>query len=148
MLRYAWPGNVRELESAVGYALAIGAKETLGVEDLPPEFSVAPRQTSSDLKQVLEAYMFSGAPLADVEKDYILSVLQQFDGNQVRAAAALGIDRSKLYRRLKQYGIKAVKFLQEEQCDGMQLLSSRKVELMGAVTELQVAQQEAATSAA
>jgi len=110
MLRYEWPGNVRELESAVGYALAIGAQQTLAVEDLPPEFSVAPRQTSSDLKQVLEAYMFNGAPLADIEKDYILSVLQQFDGNQVRAAAALGIDRSKLYRRLKQYGIKAVKF--------------------------------------
>ena len=37
-----------------------------------------------------------------------------------RAAAALGIDRSKLYRRLKQYGVMAVKFLQQEQ-DGLQL---------------------------
>jgi hypothetical protein len=62
-------------------------------------------------------------PLAEIEKRYILSVLQQFGGNQVRAAAALGIDRSKLYRRLKQYGVMAVRFLQEEDLDGMQLLS-------------------------
>ncbi len=149
ILRYAWPGNVRELESAVGYALAIGAQEILGVEDLPPEFSEAPRQTPSDLKQVLEAYMFSGAPLADIEKDYILSVLQQFDGNQVRAAAALGIDRSKLYRRLKQYGIKAVKFLQDEQIDGMQLLSSHKEEPELSMTKRELdAPQKAAASVA
>jgi hypothetical protein len=44
----------------------------------------------------------------------------------VRAAEALGIDRSKLYRRLKQYGVMAVRFLQEETQDGMQLLSHRK----------------------
>jgi DNA-binding NtrC family response regulator len=41
----------------------------------------------------------------------------------VRAAAALGIDRSKLYRRLKQYGVMAVRFIQEENLDGHQLLS-------------------------
>jgi DNA-binding NtrC family response regulator len=66
--------------------------------------------------------------LAEIEKRYILSVLQQFGGNQVKAAAALGIDRSKLYRRLKQYGILAVKFLQQEEIDGMQLLASRNSE--------------------
>jgi PAS domain S-box-containing protein len=125
LLQYSWPGNVRELESAVAYALAIGLREEIGIEDLPPEFSRLTPQTSPDLKQVLEGHRNDGALLADVEKHYILSVLQQFDGNQVRAAAALGIDRSKLYRRLKQYGIKAVKFLQDEQRDGMQLLASR-----------------------
>ena len=128
LLQYSWPGNVRELESAVAYALAIGQREELGIEDLPPEFSQKTRPTFVDLKQALEGYRNDGTPLADVERHYILSVLQQFDGNQVRAAAALGIDRSKLYRRLKQYGIKAVTFLQEEQRDGMQLLSSRKGE--------------------
>jgi PAS domain S-box-containing protein len=126
LLQYPWPGNVRELESAVGYALAIGLREELGIEDLPPEFSRKTQPTSADLKQVLAGYRNDGALLADIEKHHILSVLQQFDGNQVRAAAALGIDRSKLYRRLRQYGVKAVKFLQEEQRDGMQLLSKRK----------------------
>ena len=100
----------------------------VGIGDLPPEFSPSTKQSPSNLKEILEAYKNNGIPLADLEKHYILSVLEEFDGNQVRAAAALGIDRSKLYRRLRQYGIKAVKFLQEEQRDGMQLLSSRKDE--------------------
>jgi DNA-binding NtrC family response regulator len=121
MVEYPWPGNVRELENAVEYALAIGVSEELGLHDLPPE--VAPARSAdgaTNLKEILAAYMSDSVPLAEIEKRYILSVLQQFGGNQVKAAAALGIDRSKLYRRLKQYGVMAVKFLQEEQ-NGMQL---------------------------
>jgi PAS domain S-box-containing protein len=121
LLRYSWLGNVRELESAVEYALAISTEEELGVEDLPTEFSAADASTGGPVTD----FLTNRAPLAEIEKRYILSVLEQFDGNQVRAAAALGIDRSKLYRRLRQYGVKAVKFLQEEQGDGRQLLSSR-----------------------
>jgi DNA-binding NtrC family response regulator len=120
LTEYPWPGNVRELENAIEYALAVGTEENLGVEDLPLEFSHGQTYNSGDLRQVLEAYMNDSVPLAEIEKRYILSVLQQFGGNQVKAAAALGIDRSKLYRRLKQYGVMAVKFLQEEQ-DGLQL---------------------------
>jgi PAS domain S-box-containing protein len=147
LLHYSWPGNVRELESAVGYALAIGAKETLGIEDLPTEFSVRTQEPSPDLKNVLASYENAGAPLAEIEKRHILSVLQQFDGNQVRAAAALGIDRSKLYRRLRQYGVKAVKFLQEEQGDGMQLLSSPKAETQDGTGEAQIEPRRATMSA-
>ncbi len=121
LLEYPWPGNVRELENAVEYALAIGTGETLGVEDLPIELSRGTAQGGpADLKLMLEAYMNDQVPLAEIEKRYILSVLEQFGGNQVRTAAALGIDRSKLYRRLKEYGVIAVKFLQEEQ-HGLQL---------------------------
>ena len=63
--------------------------------------------------------------MAEIERRYILSVLQHFGGNQVKAAAALGIDRSKLYRRLKQYGVRAVKFLQDEDQDGLQMRSGK-----------------------
>jgi DNA-binding NtrC family response regulator len=118
---YPWPGNVRELENVIEYALALGNGEELGIEDLPLELNESRSQSSSeDFRQLLEAYMTDAVPLAEIEKRYILSVLQQFGGNQVRAAAALGIDRSKLYRRLRQYGVKAVKFLQEEEQDGLQ----------------------------
>ncbi|HKE59220.1 MAG TPA: sigma-54 dependent transcriptional regulator [Pyrinomonadaceae bacterium] len=123
---YPWPGNVRELENVVEYAVAIGLGEKLDVDDLPPELLQAQLRTDGDdLQQLLQAYMNDTVPLAEIEKRYILSVLKQFGGNQVRTAAALGIDRSKLYRRLKQYGVMAVKFLQEEQLDGLQMFSSR-----------------------
>lgn len=122
LLDYPWPGNVRELENAVEYALAIGAGAELTIEDLPVELSQDVQRDSKNLRRLLEAYMSDRIPLAEIEKRYILSVLQQFGGNQVKAAAALGIDRSKLYRRLKQYGVMAVRFLQEEQ-DGLQLRS-------------------------
>ena len=128
LCEYPWPGNVRELENAIEYALAIGLDDELGVLDLPAEILNAQRQSSADnFRQVLEAYMNETVPLAEVEKRYILSVLHQFGGNQVRAAAALGIDRSKLYRRLKQYGVMAVRFLQEEDLNGLQLLSGHDV---------------------
>src|ERR1043165_2757301 len=124
---YPWPGNVRELENVIEYALALGNGDELGVEDLPLELTENRSQSSSDdFRQLLQAYMNDAVPLAEIEKRYILSVLQQFGGNQVRAAAALGIDRSKLYRRLKQYGVMAVRFLQTEDLDGLQLLSRRE----------------------
>jgi DNA-binding NtrC family response regulator len=122
LTEYHWPGNVRELENTIEYALAVGTEEKLDIDCLP--FEILERQTqqtNGNLKGMLEAHISERLPLAEIEKQYILSALQHFGGNQVRAAAALGIDRSKMYRRLKQYGIRAVKFLQEEQLNGMQL---------------------------
>ena len=123
---YPWPGNVRELENVIEYALALGNGDELGIEDLPLELCEARVPSNSDdFRELLQAYMNDAVPLAEIEKRYILSVLQQFGGNQVRAAAALGIDRSKLYRRLRQYGVKAVKFLQEEEQDGLQFRGTK-----------------------
>src|SRR5688500_7392032 len=125
---YPWPGNVRELENAVEYALAIGMDEELGVGDLPIEIANHVPSDLHDFRSVLQAYMNDTVPLAEIEKRYILTVLQQFGGNQVRAAAALGIDRSKLYRRLRQYGVKAVKFFQEEEEHGLQFRGAKTTE--------------------
>ena len=123
---YPWPGNVRELENVIEYALALGNGDELDIEDLPLELSQSRVQSNpEDFRELLQAYMNDAVPLAEIEKRYILSVLQQFGGNQVRAAAALGIDRSKLYRRLRQYGVKAVKFLQEEEQDGLQFRGTK-----------------------
>jgi DNA-binding NtrC family response regulator len=122
---YPWPGNVRELENAIEYSLAIGMDETLGIADLPIEIANHEPSDLHDFRSVLQAYMNDTVPLAEIEKRYILSVLQQFGGNQVRAAAALGIDRSKLYRRLRQYGVKAVKFFQEEEPHGLQFRGAK-----------------------
>lgn len=122
---YPWPGNVRELENAIEYALAIGMDDQLGMADLPIEIANHVPSDLHDFRSVLQAYMNDTVPLAEIEKRYILTVLQQFGGNQVRAAAALGIDRSKLYRRLRQYGVKAVKFIQEEEPHGLQFRGAK-----------------------
>lgn len=124
---YPWPGNVRELENAIEYALAIGMDEELGMGDLPIEIATHVASDLHDFRSVLQAYMNDTVPLAEIEKRYILTVLQQFGGNQVRAAAALGIDRSKLYRRLRQYGVKAVKFIQEEEPHGLQFRGAKTI---------------------
>jgi len=125
---YPWPGNVRELENAIEYALAIGMDDELGMADLPIEIANHVPSDLHDFRSVLQAYMNDTVPLAEIEKRYILTVLQQFGGNQVRAAAALGIDRSKLYRRLRQYGVKAVKFFQEEEEHGLQFRGAKTTE--------------------
>lgn len=126
LVEYPWPGNVRELENAVEYALAIAQEPELTADDLPPDVVNGNRQRGlGAFADVLDKYRSGEVPLAEIERRYILTVLERFGGNQVRTANALGIDRSKLYRRLKQYGVMAVRFLQEEQ-DGMQLLSSHK----------------------
>ena len=95
LLRYAWPGNVRELENAVERAVVLSRKSRVDVEDLPPEVGLA----------VPDAVILHDVrPLADVERDYIRSVLRAVGGNRAQAAAKLGIGTATLYRKLKQMG--------------------------------------------
>ncbi len=97
LLRYDWPGNVRELENAMerGVALALGGRVQL--EDLPEEI----RQASPG--SPVEAG--TARSLSEVEKEHILAVLEQNDGNQTRTAKQLRIGSATLYRRLKSYGL-------------------------------------------
>jgi DNA-binding NtrC family response regulator len=94
LLRYRWPGNVRELENAVERAVVLARRSRIDVEDLPAEvgLAVADAMLATDVR-----------PLADVERDYIRSVLRSVGGNRTRAAASLGIGTATLYRKLKQY---------------------------------------------
>jgi DNA-binding NtrC family response regulator len=98
LLRYAWPGNVRELENAVERAVVLSRTSRIDVADLPAEVSlaVADVSTSGDVR-----------PLAEVERDYITSVLRAVGGNRTQAAARLGIGAATLYRKLKAYGVTA-----------------------------------------
>ena len=95
LLRYRWPGNVRELENAVERAVVLSRRSRVDTEDLPPELGLAVPDpvVSGDVR-----------PLADVERDYIKSVLQAVGGNRTQAAAKLGIGAATLYRKLKQMG--------------------------------------------
>ena len=95
LLRYRWPGNVRELENAVERAVVLSRRSRVDTEDLPPELGLA----------VPDAVVPGDVrPLADVERDYIRSVLRAVGGNRTQAAAKLGIGTATLYRKLKQMG--------------------------------------------
>lgn len=97
---YWWPGNVRELENVVEYALAICGYDELDVKDLPPGMlRVDACEMSSINQEPLE-----NASLAEIERRHILSMFERNQRHQINTAAALGIDRRTLYRKLCQYG--------------------------------------------
>jgi DNA-binding NtrC family response regulator len=99
LLRYAWPGNVRELENAMERAVALARGKRVELDDLPEEVRQAfPRPVAAPgMVQ----------PLANVEKDYILAVLELNAGNQTRTAQQLQIGSATLYRKLKSYRLTA-----------------------------------------
>jgi sigma-54 dependent transcriptional regulator, acetoin dehydrogenase operon transcriptional activator AcoR len=92
LLRLDWPGNVRQLENLVRGLVAAGRLSDIRLEDLPEEVR---RQTARRPLSRLE----------QMELDEILAALRQTDGNKVLAAAALGISRSTLYRKLRGFGV-------------------------------------------
>ena len=97
---YQWPGNVRELENALERAVILSG-ETIDVDGLPERIT---RRTAEPL--VAERTPVNPT-LEAVERAYIMWVLQSEGGNKSRAAEALGIDPSTLYRKLSRYGVES-----------------------------------------
>jgi transcriptional regulator with PAS, ATPase and Fis domain len=97
LLRHGWPGNVRELENAMERAVALAEGGRIDVEDLPPEVRGGVAATVADRHNVL--------PLREIEREYILAVLELNGGNQTRTARQLRIGTATLFRRLKSYGL-------------------------------------------
>jgi DNA-binding NtrC family response regulator len=98
LLRYPWPGNVRELENAIERAVILARGDAVEPEDLPPHVAAGLHLGPSPTlpKQI---------SLADAERDHILLTLERFGRNASAAAEALGIGRTTLWRKLKEYGI-------------------------------------------
>ncbi len=98
LLAYPWPGNVRELENAMERTAILSSTEEVEPGDLPPHVAaatglgrppaLAPQQT-----------------LAEVERTQILQTLERCGWNYSRTAEALGIGRTTLWRKLKEYGL-------------------------------------------
>jgi DNA-binding NtrC family response regulator len=106
LCNYRWPGNVRELRNVVERALVLGDGPELELDDLPPELQLAgpPFGTSpNEPGSTGMAGMLGGTvlPLAELEQQAIAAALVATSGNKARAAALLGIDRTTLYRKLK-----------------------------------------------
>ncbi len=97
LMGFSWPGNVRELENVVERAVALSSGALIDIGDLPPALLESP---STDLVHVAAARDMT---IADLERAYIIRVLDEEDGNKTRAAQRLGLDRKTLYRKLEEY---------------------------------------------
>jgi two-component system repressor protein LuxO len=96
LLAHSWPGNVRELENAIRSAVVLADGEELTAEMLPAAVRAGPRPA----RQVESAPPTEPIrPLAEVEREAIERALRATGGNVPRAAAALGISPSTLYRK-------------------------------------------------
>ena len=95
LIAYDWPGNVRELENVIERAVALGSGPILHVGDLPTnlQYGTADRMPQSD----------EIVPLEELERRAILRALREAGGDKLAAARLLGIGKTTLYRKLKQY---------------------------------------------
>jgi DNA-binding NtrC family response regulator len=109
MMRHDWPGNVRELENAVERACALSSGPILHLGDLPTQLQqegLAVHRAAAVSASAESAGTEQGVvPLADLERDAILGAIRTLNGDKLQAARLLGIGKTTLYRKLKEYGI-------------------------------------------
>ena len=130
MLNYDWPGNVRELENCIQHMVAINSGPLLHVADLPSNLqnfllqkksqylmaaagsiqtglpSSEPTESGSITPTQIAPQSLPGVvPLIELEKRAILNALEYTKGDRAIAAHLLGIGRTTLYRKLKEYQI-------------------------------------------
>jgi DNA-binding NtrC family response regulator len=98
LLRYAWPGNVRELENAMERSAILAQGDTIEPDDLPPH-------VNAGLALGPAPSLDAPQTLAESERILIMQALERSGFNHSRAAEALGIGRTTLWRKLKEYGI-------------------------------------------
>lgn len=97
LIAYDWPGNVRELENCVERCCALNSGPVIHPCDLPTCVIAKQVPRSTPIPQI--------TPIADLEKDAILGAIAQLNGDRLMAARLLGIGKTTLYRKLKQYRV-------------------------------------------
>ncbi len=117
MHEYDWPGNVRELEHAIERACALSSGPVITMAELPTqlqEFRAQSTRGGSIIAAMASSYpeeMNGAQPsagivsIAEMEKQAILNTIHQLNGDKLMAARLLGIGKTTLYRKLKEYGI-------------------------------------------
>lgn len=99
LMKYDWPGNVRELENVMERAMILDETGTIGPEDVPEKIRFGMSQRGA---LVIDSPTLT---LEELEKEYILKVLNHTRWQKKRASEILGINASTLYRKLIGYGI-------------------------------------------
>ena len=95
LIGYDWPGNVRELENAIERGVALGSGPILHVGDLPSNLQYGMSERIPHTDELL--------PLEEMERRAIMRALRESGGDKLAAARLLGIGKTTLYRKLKQY---------------------------------------------
>src|SRR6202790_5233945 len=95
LIAYDWPGNVRDLENAMERAVALGSGPIVHVGDLPTNLQYPTTERLPERNELV--------PLEELERRAILHTLRQTAGDKLAAARILGIGKTTLYRKLKQY---------------------------------------------
>lgn len=99
LLAYDWPGNVRELENSLERASALSSGPTLHLADMPSTLQTPP--LSASLPDANDGIQL----LKEMEKQAIVAAVHKLNGDKLRAARMLGIGKTTLYRKLKEYGL-------------------------------------------
>lgn len=102
MLAYDWPGNVRELENCLERACAFTSGPLIHLADLPREIANLPVSESSHQNENGNGHC-GIVPIAELEKKTILNAISELNGDKLQAARLLGIGKTTLYRKLKDY---------------------------------------------
>jgi DNA-binding NtrC family response regulator len=98
LMRHGWPGNVRELRNMMERLVMFGQGDTIDIPDLPETITVHRRAPQEG--------PFSDLPTLDeLERRYLLHVLDAVGGNRTRAADVMGIDRRTLYRMAERFNV-------------------------------------------
>lgn len=98
LLYYNWPGNVRELRNTIERAVVLTKFDNLTLEDLPE--NIKNYKSQYNLNNIHNEELIT---LDELEKRYISSVLKSCKNNYSKVSKILGIDRTTLYRKIKQY---------------------------------------------
>ena len=102
LISYNWPGNVRELENAIEHAVALSLGEQIMIYDLPESIrNEGQEKQLSKLSNNKNGY----TKLKDIERLHITSILDQTNWDYEKACSLLGIGRTTLWRKIKEYNI-------------------------------------------
>ncbi len=100
LVDYDWPGNVRELENIIERSVILQSGEVLELDDLP-------EQVRSNRRGAGSRKLFEGTSvtLEELEREYLVTVLNETGWQKKKASSILGINASTLYRKIQRYGL-------------------------------------------